>query len=146
MCNVISLRLGHSLTKVYARSCFIEEVSSEETRSFLDAYHLQGYCSSSLNLGLRDSLGNLVMVMTFGKPRFTKSCTYELLRLCSKSGVSVVGGTSRLFKEFSRKYLKVGEGVVSYCDLRFFTGDVYKVLGFSLLRETSPNYSYSSTL
>lgn len=144
ICDIVSLRLGQGATRIYARSCTIREISSSEAKLFLNTYHLQGYCPSSINLGLIDSLGNPVMVMTFGKPRFAKDHTYELLRLCSKQGINVIGGASRLFKEFSRNFLLTGERIISYCDLRFFSGEVYKALGFRLLRETSPNYSYTN--
>ena len=45
-----------------------------------------------------------------------------------KIGYRVVGGASKLFKQFITD--DDPESIISYCDLRYFTGELYTNLGF----------------
>ena len=119
-----------SRSRVYARNCTVTEVSKEETKSFLNKNHLQGYAKSKINLGLYFN-DKLVSIMTFDKPRYNKNYQYELIRYCSV--MDVIGGAEKLFWYFVSTY-KPGS-VVSYCDMSKFDGNVYDNLGFSLLKE-----------
>lgn len=122
---------------IYARECQIREVSKEEVSLFLDSYHIQGNCRGQvISLGLYFK-EELVEVVTFGKPRYNRNYQYELLRLCSKTGTKIIGGSSKLFKYFINKYNP--ESVISYCDLSKFSGEVYSKLGFSLLKQSKPS-------
>ena len=42
--------------------------------------------------------------MTFSKPRFNNQYDYELIRFCSLKGFNVIGGASKLWKYFLKKY------------------------------------------
>lgn len=123
--------------KIYARKCTIKEITSQEAYDFLGKYHIQGACHAKINLGLFYN-NELTEVMTFSKSRFNHDYQYELIRLCTKSAVTVVGGASKLFNHFVRVYNP--ESVISYANRRFSKGDVYKKLGFKLLHKTDPNY------
>lgn len=126
---------------VYARDCKIYILKSSVTNEFLNRYHLQGTCRGQLmSLGLIYQ-DELVQVMTFGKSRYVKHPEVELLRLCTKPGVSVVGGASKLFKFFVKTY-EVND-VISYCDRSKFSGDVYEKLGMKLTRTTPPQEIWS---
>ena len=127
--------------KCYARECEIRPVSLEAEREFLNKYHLQGYVKSDICLGLYFN-NELVEVMSFGKPRYNKAYEYELLRLCSSK--RVIGGAEKIFKNFIQNYEVTS--VISYCDLSKFNGDVYKKLGFSLLRTAISKHWYSPKL
>jgi hypothetical protein len=129
--------LGKS-TKIYARNCEIRQVSSKEASSFLDENHIQGKCGSNIRLGLFYN-DNLVQIMTFGKPRFNKKYDFELLRLCSLRGYCVVGGASKLFKFFRENFKG---SVITYCNLRYSYGNIYKNLGFAQLSINEPSYFY----
>ena len=111
----------------------------KEVRNFLDENHLQGACTSKINLGLFYN-DELVEVMTFSKPRFNKNYDYELLRLCSKKYISVIGGASKLFKYFITNHS--GCSVISYANRRFSNGNIYRQLGFKELKASNPNYFY----
>ena len=76
--------------------------------------------------------------MTFGKPRFNNNYEWELIRLCWKAGVRVIGGAPKLFKYFKDKYNPTS--IISYCDISKFNGKVYKKLGFELDGITEPTY------
>ena len=124
--------------KIYARKCTIKELQYKDVKDFLNENHLQGSCTTKINLGLFYE-NELVEVMTFKKPRFNSNYNYELIRLCSKKFTNVVGGASKLFKYF-REHFK--GSVISYANRRFSNGKIYEVLGFKLLRTTEPNYFY----
>ena len=123
--------------KIYARKCEIKEVSKEETKLFLEEYHLQGNCNGQeIRLGLYYN-NVLVELMTFGKPRYNKKYEYELLRLCSHKDYVVIGGSKKLFNNFIKKYNP--KTIVSYCDNSKFDGEIYNVLGFNLLDYGKPS-------
>lgn len=126
---------------IYARQCDIREVDEPDYTAFTNKYHLQGATKSlELCLGLyRDD--ELVEIMAWGKPRFNKHYKYELLRLCTKFGYSVVGGAKKLFKHSLE--LISNNPIISYCDLSKFPGDVYKRLGMKLLRINGPQEIWS---
>ena len=124
-------------SRIFARKCELELISSQSTREFLDQNHLQGYVSSSVNIGLFYE-NELVSVMTFGKPRFNTEHEWELIRYCSKKGVTVVGGASKLFKHFLN--LHQPKSIISYSHIDKGTGKLYENLGFKLQKITSPDY------
>lgn len=128
----LSTLLGRNLV-ISARKCKI--VRDFNAKEFLDVNHVQGHAPSSVNIGLEYN-DELVMVMTFGKPRFNTNYDYELIRLCTLEGITVQGGASKLFK-----YRPKGS-IISYHDLRFGNAKIYERLGFSLLRKSLPGYFY----
>ncbi len=132
--SAIANKLGLS-TKIYARKCKVVELNN--VKNFLDNNHLQGNCGSSIKLGLTYN-DELVSVMTFGKPRFNKDHEYELLRFCNKLNTTVIGGASKLLKYFERKYNP--KSIISYANLQWSNGKVYKNLGFTELSISEPNY------
>jgi hypothetical protein len=75
-------------------------------------------------------------VISFGKPRYNKHYDLELLRLCSKTGLEVTGGASKLFKQFLKDY--PDKSVLSYCDYAKFSGKVYTEIGMKLSHTTPP--------
>ena len=76
------------------------------------------------------------MIMTFGKPRYNSHYDYELLRLCSKRGLQVCGGASKLFSTFVKE--NPDASVISYCNISKFSGDVYTKIGMTLKETTKP--------
>jgi hypothetical protein len=140
--SMLLSKLGLIKIKIWARKTTIAEVSFKDAKEFLKANHLQGNCMSSKRIGLYFN-GSLVSLMTFGKPRRAtggaNNTGMELIRFCSKNGISVVGGASKLFKHFVKSY----DGMIySYSDKSRNSGGVYETLGFELVGETGPNYYY----
>ena len=135
--DIIKTKLGKA-NRIFARKCKVVELSTAECNSFLDNFHIQHSCPASVRLALKYN-GEIVEVMTFGKPRFNKNYDWELLRLCTAPDLVVVGGASKLLTWFE---LHFTGNIISYCDRRFSSGNVYRNLGFVKLRETSPNYFY----
>lgn len=116
-----------------ARECEVKIVDEPAAAAFLNEYHCQGYVKATISLGLYLE-NDLQAIMTFGKPRYNKSCEYELLRYCSKN--NIMGGAEKLFKFFIGKYSPMS--VVSYCDRSKFSGTVYQRLGFQFVRTSEP--------
>lgn len=135
----VPLLLLHLQSKclIAARRCTIEKVSKEDADAFLNQYHLQGTCrSQTIRLGLYLN-GQLIQLMTFGKPRYNKKYQWELLRLCTRPGYAILGGSERLFSHFKKQYHPTT--MISYCDLSKFEGTVYEKLGMTLLRQAAPS-------
>ena len=79
--------------------------------------------------------------MTFGKPRYNKNIQWELLRLVIKKDTQILGGVEKLWAYFQKTYKP--ETIVSYCDKRWFSGNVYNKLGFVLHTKGKPTYWYT---
>ena len=127
--------------KIYARNCRILKLNEFTTDEFLIKYHLQGTCrGQTLSLGLLYE-NELVEIMTFGKPRYSTKHDVELLRLCSRSDVSVIGGASKLFQYAVDLYDL--HDIISYCDAAKFDGNVYKQLEMKKIRTTPPQEIWS---
>ena len=126
--------------KIYGRYCKIEEIDKKTAAEFLNEYHFQGNCkgiSSSIALIYKDEI---VGLMCFGKPRYNKNYEIELLRLCYKDKVSVIGGSKKMLDYYIKKYSP--KSIISYCDTSKFTGDVYKSLGVSLKYSGQPSLNW----
>jgi hypothetical protein len=135
---IIKKKIRHILGKsidptLYARKCKLKCILIEEKKSFLNQYHIQGNCNSSLNLGLYYE-EDLVAVMAFQK----SDLNYELTRYATK--YNVVGGFSKLLEFFKRNY--DWEQIVTFADLRWHNGDVYHKSGFVVDKILRPDYSY----
>lgn len=137
--NLLGTYLGKNLKPLHAKDCNIAYIEYAVASEFLDNYHLQNSVKSNINLGCYYN-EELIGVMCFGKPRFSKEYQYELLRLCWKPGYVVSGGSNRLLERFKRDYRP--ESIISYCDISKFKGDSYVKLGFRPIRITSPNYKW----
>lgn len=134
-----------SIDRIYARNTVVSEISPAEQYKFQDKYHLQGRATASIHLGIycnadkdkKDLLG----IMTFGKPRFNSQYEYELVRMCFKPKVSIVGGAQKMFKHFLD--MCKPKQILTYSDISKFTGGVYKQMGMRAVQDnymTAPNY------
>ena len=141
--SMIANILGTTGQKIYARNCSAREISVNVAREFINENHIQGYCNCTLRYGLYHN-GELVCVMTFGVPRQRgerkNNGNWELMRFCSRAGLVVVGGASKLFKHFLRH--NTVNTVITYADKRWSIGGVYEKLGFQHIRDSKPNYFY----
>ena len=122
--------------KIPARKCEISETNSGK---FIDENHLQGNCPNTIKYGLEYN-GQLIAMMTFGKPRFNKKHEWELLRYCTKKNTNIIGGSSKLFKHFINQTKP--NSVISYANREWSNGNMYKTLGFNFINYTKPNYWY----
>ncbi len=138
--SIIQNAITSSPIKMYGRDTEIKSISTKECNEFLDQNHLQGKDRSSVRYGLYTKENLLVSVMTFSKSRYDKSYQWELLRYVSKINHTIVGGASKLMAYFVN--VNNPTNVVTYSDLRYFSGNIYKSLGFKFHNVTPPNYHY----
>ena len=125
--------------RIFARKCEIKEINNEVYKSFCNENHLQGCSFASVKIGLFFE-GQLIQIISFGKPRFNKKIDWELIRECSKLGYSIIGGKEKLEKYFERKYNP--KNILSYCEKDKFSGKSYYRNGFKLINESKPGYTY----
>lgn len=143
--SMLANLLGVTDRKIYARDTYVDIVSFNEATAFLNKNHRQGYMTSKVRLGLRvKGSGELVSLMTFNKLRKGIGKTsddeleWELGRFCNALNTNVVGGASKLFKYFTRNYEY--SKIVSFSDVAHTKGNLYRILGFSAVSESSPGY------
>ena len=142
--SIIKNILNMNKIRIGARKCEVKEVDKNECKQFIEEHHIQGFIGFKYGFGLYYE-NELVSVMTFGKLRRNlgykdEDDTYEILRLCSKEGISVNGGASKMLKAFIDVYKP--KKIITYCDRRWFNGDVYEKIGFNFVHSTKPNYFY----
>ena len=142
--NRIKNILGLSDKKIYARQCEIREIDSKTAKLFVSENHLQGWTPSKIKLGAFYN-NELVSVMTFGKPRINVSLkkgdgSFELIRFCTKGGISVVGIAGKFLNFFIKEYSP--QEITSFADRRWSNGNLYEKIGFVKVSETQPSYCY----
>jgi len=137
--SVLNAKLGSFCNVIFARKCVIREILSKTKNKFLIENHLQGQDKSSIRLGLFYD-DELVAVMTFGKSRYNKKYQYEMHRFCNKLNHRIIGGASKLWSYFIRKYQP--NTVITYADRRYSVGSLYEKIGFKKINESQPNYFY----
>lgn len=136
--------LGADQETHYARNCevIVMAASDSVVNDFLNRNHLQGAINSGTAYCLTIR-GSVVAVMVFSKCSSERGCKdsgrYELRRF--SSCCRVVGGAGKLFSRFLRTTAEC-TSVVSYSDNRWFTGGMYKKLGFTQTKLLTPDYKY----
>lgn len=130
---------GLNERRVFARKCELKEVPVKEKTAFLGANHIQGATGTKINLGLyfQGELVSLMCFNSFNHSSYKHQYDWELTRFCSKTGTTVVGAASKLFKAFLKHYQG---SVVSYSNITKTKGNLYSLLGFSLRGIGRPNY------
>ena len=143
--NYLSDILGEKKV-IYARNTEVKEISSKESSEFLDKYHLQESAPATVHIGCYFN-NELVGVLTLGKPRFNTEHEYEIIRMCFKSHITVIGGAKKMFHYFIEKYKP--STVFTYSDIGKFTGNIYLRMGFKVVDSkplTEPNYIWVNPL
>ena len=141
--DIVKSRITHLLgnsKKIYARKCKIVEINYKACSDFLNANHIQGFSTSSVQYALEYN-GDIVAVMTLGKSRYNTQYQWELIRFANKIGYTIVGAASRLLTKFIKDYNP--ESIISYSNKRWNTGNVYSKLGFAKCLTNSPSYRYT---
>lgn len=135
-------KLNKNSKKIYARKCEIRKTEKKLTNKFLDENHIQGKVRHKIAFGLYYQ-EELVGLVTGDKHHRQNQPSFVLNRLVFKSGVSVVGGASKLVKRL-KKYAKDNryDKIISWSDNRISFGKVYKTTGWIKTEELKPDYSY----
>lgn len=137
--HILKLDLG--LPKVPARKCIVKEIYSNVASDFLNTYHIQGFCPSSIYLGAFYN-DELVGVMSF-KNGNIKQSGWELTRFATNSNYRCQCLGSKIFTNFIRKY-NIKE-IISFADRRWtidINNNLYTNLGFTVANIGRPDYRY----
>ena len=138
--QILLSKLGIFDRRIGARKCSIVELDFKKSNDFINKFHIQGDAHGEcVRIGL-EYKNELISVMTFGRSRYSKNAEWELYRYCTKSGCQVIGGASKLLKYFENHYNP--SIIESFASNDISNGDLYKKLGFKLIKEYSPSYWY----
>ena len=138
--SFIRNQLGKSEYKIYARKCEIRQLKFKDVRDFLDKNHFQGAKSANLYYGLFYQ-DKLIQVLTF----FNKKGYWEIDRFATEKDYSIIGGFSKLFKQFLRDVNPNKIVTFSAIDLNNLKDkSVYAKAGFKLVSITDPSYFYAN--
>lgn len=129
--------LGMSERGVGARKLSIRSVGSSQANDFFDRHHIQGRTGSILSSTGAFLDDQLVSCMSFNKQRGTDMI--ELIRYAT-DGRTYAGAFSRLFRHAVEQ--NGYDEVISFADLRYSDGAVYRSNGFELVRTIAPDYRY----
>jgi hypothetical protein len=127
---------------VFARKCEVRPVDKKTAGAFLEKYHLMNATKSAFNLGLWFE-EELIALATFSKGRKMNRLpedqrSFELIRFCCKSGMTVTGGLTKLLRHFCEE--KQAGDIMTYVDKQLSDGRAFIQAGFKKHSETAPNY------
>lgn len=120
--SIILNKLSIIPNRIFARKCNIQPVPKNEAKEFFKTNHLMGYGRGE-TIGLYTD--KLVMAGQFCSLGDNK---WDLSRMCPALNTTVIGGYSRILKEFEKrqpKYLR------NFIDLRYGSGEYLSKLGFN---------------
>ena len=139
---------------IYARNCEIRRIDKTAAKEFLEANHSYGYAACRYCYGMflkrhtghsadkaTITPGTLVAVATFSNARkWIKDDktirSYEWTRYASLPEVRLCGGMGKMLKTFIKDIQP--DDIMSYADLEWSAGDVYRQLGFELEGKKAP--------
>ena len=140
--NIIKSRISHRIFNtekaIYARKCNIDYLGLKDfkdIKDFLILNNLDVYCESNITLGLKYQ-GELVGIMTFNEINLKK---YELLRFCSKLKINIVGGFSKLLKNFVKNFDPTV--IIICCDNSYNDENFYQENGFIMDENIKPFFN-----
>jgi hypothetical protein len=139
--SIILSKLNLNKT-IFARNCSVQKIDKTSASEFFNTWHFFDSTSSAYNYGLFHK-NELIGAASFSKGRKMNrlqsgSQSFELIRFCCKSGVTVTGGLSKLMSHFCEDK-KAGD-IMTYIDKQFSNGDSFIKAGFVKHSETPPLY------
>ncbi len=121
-------------SSVFARKCIVRRIDKAEAQEFLTSYHSYGYAACKYRYGLfsKDD-GRLIAAAAFSNARKwikdgKEIHSYEWTRYASLPGLRICGGMGKMLNAFISEVNP--DDIMSYADLEWSEGDVYKTLGF----------------
>ena len=140
--NLISSVCGTSSTKIHARKC---DIANLECKEFIDRNHVQGCNHRSvywINLHYNNTI---VGAMTASKHhrQGIDGNPIVLSRMCFADGVTVMGGATKMLSNLKGWAKSQGhDRIISFSDNCISEGNVYRVMGFEMKKESPPDYFY----
>lgn len=131
----------NDLEKIAGRKIQIKEIYNNDAKMFLEKFHIQGFCKSTIYLGgfYKDKL---IAVMAFKNGNVCNK-NWELVRFATDYSHIYQGVASKMFTYFVRNYSPTE--IISFADRRWTlwgNNNLYTKLGFKLENITRPDYRY----
>lgn len=127
-------------TKMDACEFRVVRVSERIKTSFLKRNHIHGSCRSSYSIGLAREQ-KLYAIMTFDEVHDASDSHWTIRRFCERQGVTIIDGAKILLEAFVDRVNP--KSVLSQVDRRWGDDNLYSSLGFHLVQETPPGFSYT---
>lgn len=126
------------MVKIYARNTEVKSIELDTAQNFVHEHHRQQTANPStriVNLGIfyKDEL---MGVSQFCSPRTSakkREYTTELLRMCFKKDVQIIGGASKMITAFIRT--RNPSDIFTYQDTTGESTDVYEKCGFTMVSQ-----------
>lgn len=135
--NTLAHKLGKSTDKIYARRTTVRRICDQEIiKQFYDMNHVQGWDKGSSMTYALYHLDKPVAMMSFEKWGESR---YYLTRYATN--ISVTGGAGKLLNRFMLDHQHASQ-IITFADLRWSDGALYRMLGFRLDKTLAPGYQY----
>lgn len=141
--NMIKVKLQGFEEKIYARNVKYKEIGELTSELFekFSNWHILGLPTNTKKkstVSILEHKNEIVGLALWDEP---KDSVVELKRLVFKPGVSVIGGASKLVKNYYKVRPKLNE-ITTFSDCDLGAGSVYKSIGFELLEKSRPVLTY----
>lgn len=127
--SIIQNKVGAN-ERIFARKCLIQELNKEVSDEFFSKNHLMGPgAGRTFALRFEHSVENepvVVAIQVKWKNKLDK--IVEISRFCTKNGISVVGGYSRLMTHVKKELSP--DRIISFVDERYGSGEYLSSLGW----------------
>ncbi|KAL1507928.1 hypothetical protein AB1Y20_007532 [Prymnesium parvum] len=131
--------------RLFARRLKVRRVDAATLEAFLLKHHLWGPTKARFRYGLFETLDSgedLVAVASFSSRRHVHRAgvrfrSHELIRYCSRRGVTVVGGISKLIAAFTRELEP--DDIITVVDRNWGAGDGWGSFGFEQVQRMPPS-------
>ncbi len=124
---------GH-FRSIFARNCEVRRIDRNAANTFLDVNHNYGAAACRYCFGLFEKNASApAAVATFSNARRwikddREIRSYEWVRYASSNGIRIAGGMGKILARFVEEIHP--DDIMSYADLEWSDGDVYRRLGF----------------
>lgn len=131
----IKSKLGLS-KRIFARKTKVNRIDKFQSDSFLNENHIYGTVKSKYKIGLFYE-SELIAVATFSPQRnLNVGRSVELVRFCSKNGITIVGGLDKLLKFYEREFQP--DHIMTYIDKDWGSGEGFLKIGYVKASEREP--------
>lgn len=135
------ISLTNETVRIFARKLTIKKIDINTLHQFIEINHINGSPKAKVKYGLFLK-EQLVAVASFSGRRTIndreglKHISYELIRYCTLNNHTIVGGLSKILKQFILEYSP--DDIMTYTDSDWSQGESFKKLGFDLIEVAKP--------
>lgn len=128
--------------KIHGRDTVIARIDKKQSLKFQEEHHLHAALPGKYRYGLFHQ-GDLVAIAVFsgGRKMLSRGENYrsfELLRFCSKTNMTIVGGFTKLLRAFEMQFNP--SDIMTYVDKDWSDSTNYLKLGFEIKGELAGQY------